>query len=274
MLERFYEQNREEVAILVKDFLTTDTYPRIPGLQDVATVIATGSVGSGNYDSYSDIDLKVIFPTAEALDEHRFVLKEYKEHIRESGEPIQLHTSAVIEDIKKSLSTWQDDDLSREMAQALVIVDPNGQFQKLMDDFRYYPETVHREKIRWLFAELILQIQERFEVAQARGDAYFCGVVRMNIIRIAFNTLLLLDMRWPSFDKHLYRDVQSLKAQQPDIFVSADALITENDLTRAATLIGEIRNHIEGRLIRDGFITKESDQYWIDLRPEFQVKLG
>ncbi len=274
MLERFYEQNREEVAILVKDFLTTDTYPSIPGLQDVATVIATGSVGSGNYDSYSDIDLKVIFPTPEALNEYRVALKEYKKHVRESGEPIQLHAPGVIEDIHRSLSAWLDDDQSREMAQALVIDDPHQQFQKLMSDFRYYPETVHREKIRWMFAELILQIRERFLVAQARGDAYFCGVVRMNIIRIALNTLLLLDKRWSSFDKHLYRDVQSLRAQQPDIFVSIDALLAENDIARAAVLITEIRNYIEDVLVRDGFITKESDQYWIDLRPEFQVKLG
>lgn len=272
MIEKFYDLNKKEIVALLQNFMEKDFYPRFPELKNNISVVATGSVATENYDKYSDVDLAIIFQSPEEAKNYLPKIKEYKKHIREIKEPIQVHTPTTYEEIKSDLMTWQQDNLLREYSQAVIVDDPDNKFFEIQQKFLYYPEEVYQEKISWLFAETVFQIKERLEISVARKDIYFSQVVKMQIVRLFLNTLLLLNKKWPAFDKHLYQDARKM-TKQYDISI-AEKLIAEQEIENLLPLVNQIKAQLEKLLLEAGLIKHETEQYWIDLRPKYQIKLG
>ncbi len=272
MIEKFYDLNKKEIVALLQNFMEKDFYPRFPELKNNISIVATGSVATENYDKYSDVDLAIIFQSPEEAEKYLPKIKEYKKHIREIKEPIQVHRPTTYEEIKSELMTWQQDNLLREYSQAVIVDDPNNKFFEIQQKFLYYPEEVYQEKIWWLFAETVFQIKERLEISVARKDIYFSQVVKMQIVRLFLNTLLLLNKKWPAFDKHLYQDVRKM-TKQYDISI-VEKLITEQEIENLLPLVNQIKAQLEKLLLEAGLIKHETEQYWIDLRPKYQIKLG
>lgn len=272
MIENFYKLDKRGIADLVRNFVEQDFYSKFPELKDSVSIVATGSVATQNYDQYSDIDLAIIFQNAEEAGKYLPVIKEYKKHIREIKEPIQVHKPTTYEEIESELTTWQQDNLLREYSQALVIEDPNDRFLKIQERFLYYPEEIFQEKISWLFAETTFQIKERLEIAVARKDIYFCEVVKMQIVRLFLNTLLLLNKKWPAFDKHLYQDVRKM-TKQYDISI-VEKLIAEQEIEKLLPLVNQIKAQLEKLLLEANIIKHVTEKYWINISAKYQTKLG
>lgn len=254
------------------DFIEHKFYPHFPDLKNVISIIIVGSVATQNYDKYSDIDIEIIFPSRNKSLEYLPTIQEYKKHLHGTKEPIQIHKPTTYQEIQSELETWQEDHLLREYSQALIINDPENRFLRIQQQFIYYPEEIYKEKISWLFAETVFQITERLETALARNDVYFSEFVKLQIVRLFLNTLLLLNKKWPAFDKHLYRDVQKLTLAQ-GTFVISDTLLTAPITAKSLPLIYQLKSEAEKRLLEAHLIKKESDQYWRNFRTKYQVKL-
>ncbi len=270
MLKDFYQKNQREIANAVRDFVDKDLYGELPELRGACSILVTGSVATNNYDHFSDIDLNILFATDEQVAKFSQSISKYKQHLREIGEPVQIHKPNTYQSIKATLATWQNDSLLREYAQALIVNDPQDQFLAIQQKFAYYPQEIYKEKIQWLFAEMNFQLKDRLEIGVARQDRYFCEIVKMNIVRLFLNTLLLLGHKYPSFDKHLYRDAKMILQEEVKL---VDKLIGEKDLPQIQLETQQLKDRIETLLLAAQLIPKETDQYWIDLRPAYQVKL-
>lgn len=273
MLETFYERNREEVKDLILEFLNKDFYTTFPELKGVVIIIATGSVGSAKYDKYSDIDLKIIFPNREMISKYKDLFKEYKLHIRTIGEPIQLHTADVLVDIENKLELWSDDHLLREMSRALVIEDPKGEFADLQKKYYFYPQEIKEEKLRWLYAELILQIEDRWKTAKIRNSLYFCETIKIQVIKLVSAVFMIHNNHFPSYDKHLYQDVVSLD-NLPEGFVKVVVtLLVEHEIDIVEGLLNDLRIYAEEVLLQNDVIGKDSNDYWLSYRAKYRVTL-
>lgn len=273
MLDGFYRKKKSEIISLVRRFVISDFYKAFPVLKGRVSIIIVGSVATAHYDEHSDVDIEIFFPTKMMAKKYLPHIKKYKQHIRARKEPIQIHTPKVYNEIKKELLSWEYDDLLRVYSRALIVVDVRHRFRGMQKAIRWYPNTVYREKIKWLFAETIFQIEERFKIAVERKNRYFIEVVKLQIIRLFLNTVLLLHKTYPSFDKHLYKDVEKVRAAGSIMHI-VDRLISERDIQQVSHLIAQGRDVIEQSLHRKRYITKKSDEYWIALRPRYQVKLG
>ncbi|MBM3272470.1 DUF4037 domain-containing protein [Candidatus Kaiserbacteria bacterium] len=272
MLAEFFKLDKKDIAPLLRTFVEQDFFSIFPELKDSVSIVATGSIATQNYDTYSDVDLAIIFNTKEQVEKYSPLIKEYKKHIRDTGEPIQVHTPTTFGEIESALITWKQDDLLREYSQALLIVDPSDAFLNLQRRFSYYPEEIYREKILWLFAETVFQIRERLDIAVAREDVYFCEVIKVQVVRLYFNTLLFLHKKWPAFDKHLYPDVR--RAAPSPLLAVAEKLLAEQDMANLIPSANQAKIQLETLLLEANLIERETDQYWLDLRPRYQVKLG
>lgn len=272
MIENFYKVSRQEIVVLLQDFLEKDLYLLFPEFRHTASVIVIGSVATGVYDMYSDIDLVLLFQDQKELEDYRPKIKEYKQHLKELGVPIQVHTPVTYTQVESSLADWQDDSLLREYSQALIVHDPEDRFRTLQQKFSYYPGDVYQEKVRWLFAEIIFQSKERLEIAVARKDEYFCEVIKVHLVRLFMNTVLLLHRQWPSFDKHLYQDFKKVATKDEVLLVTE--FLFEKDVAKLSTFASQIKAYLETLLVEAKVIQKETDEYWIDARPKYQVKLG
>lgn len=273
MLATFYEKSREEIRQLLIDFLNADFYAAFPELKDRVSIIVTGSVAYGRYDEHSDIDIKVIFLTREQADEYKDHFREHKRRLTEVSLPIQLHSSGVYDEIDGILSSWRNDGLLREMSQALVINDPGNVFRAIQEKYSQYPENVRVEKLKWLFAELILQIEDRWKIAAMRGDAYFCLVTKLQIVKFACITLQLLHKRYPSYDKHLYLDVISLTAIPSDFRALIDDILSSDDPAHTGEKLASLVVRIEVLLSETGMFPKESREFWLAFRSDFSVSV-
>lgn len=270
MLEHFYQKTQPEIATLLRDFLDTHFYSEFPALKNSVIVIAIGSIGNGTYDEYSDIDLKIIFQSREIADEYKDKIKEHKQRLLKIMPVVQLHTSNVLEDIEDVLSAYKDDNLMREMSQALVVEDVNNIFKLLQEKYDHYPENILKEKLQWLFAEIVLEI-DRYKIAEKRNDAYFCEVIKLQVIKLTCTTLLMLNNKFPSFDKHLYRNISDIKTIPSEFLTTINNLLQENNISKNSALINQLRLITEDELTRKSIITKQSDKYWIDFRTNYNV---
>ncbi len=270
MLQTFYRFNKEAIVTLLQDFLEEDFYQEFPELRENASLIVTGSIATENYDRYSDVDLSIIFRNAAEVEKYLPRIKRYKKHIQEIKKPLQIHRPTTYNQIQAQLKTWEEDNLLRDYSQALIIHDPGDAFLQIQRAFAYYPQEIHREKVAWLFAEIIFQIKERLEITVTRRDPYFSQVVKMHIIRLFLNAHLLLEKKWPAFDKHAYQDVK--RGSHYYALSIVDKLLAEQEGEAMLKLVNQMRQELERSLLEAHLIERKSEQYWLDLRPKYQVK--
>lgn len=61
VFKNFHNRNQLEITDLVKRFVQEDFFVSHPELQNLVSILITGSVASGFYDNKSDIDLTIVF---------------------------------------------------------------------------------------------------------------------------------------------------------------------------------------------------------------------
>ena len=70
----------------------------------------------------------------------------------------------------------------------------------------------------------------------------------------------------------MYQNARKM-TKQYDISIT-EKLIAEQEIENLLPLVNQIRAQLEKLLLEAGLIKHETEQYWIDLRPKYQIKLG
>lgn len=273
MFNNFYKQSVQDIAKLVKKYLEENLLSSNIELKQAITVTISGSIASGHYDQYSDIDLDLYCQSDAAVDRFKETVSDFKESISNKGDiPIQVHRLKSLTKVKEVLTKYNDDNMLREVAQSIIIIDPQGEFTTLQSKFDWYPEDVAKEKLRWLYAQLVFEYEEHFKVAADRDDAYYLQVSKLNVLRLAGNAFLLVNKKWPAFDKHLFASLKDVDCDETLLKLLESTLTT--DISDIKCNVKELVRSIEAYLVGRDLIPQEPTRYWIDLRPTYSVSLG
>lgn len=272
MFKDYYKQNKAEITSLVKSYLEETLFAESPNLKRDVIAVISGSIASGHYDQYSDIDLDFYCKDEVDVEQYKDSISRFKKSISMQKDlPIQIHRLKSLAATEKELTNYKNDNALRETARSLVVTDPDGNFSALQQRFEWYPDDVAMQKLQWLYAQLVFEYEEHFKIAAERNDAYYLEVAKLSILRFAGNALLLANKQWPAFDKHLVASLMDtdIDARLTSLFNKA---LAENE--NVTSIVSELVAAIERYLISGGYIPKESIKYWIDLRPTYSVNLG
>ena len=271
IISQFYEHSKLEIVDLFRVFLVEDMFSRYPELRGKISVIITGSVPSGHYDQYSDIDTEFFYVSEKDRTKMNALVKEYKKSLSERKIPIQFHPAKTFAELKKEhLAGWEHDDSLREYSMALVVVDPGSRFKKIQSTIKWYPKDVLREKINWLFAEAVFHFEDRFKTAVKRRNNLYAHSVRSHVIKLLGNALLMSEGRWSVFEKHLATEL--LAGKEKRFCQKVDALLSETRLDHIEELLKDLLLYLERRLMKNDWIQKEPTEHWIALRPKYRVE--
>ncbi len=271
-IKHFYRLKQGDIVSLFREFLEDDLFRRYPELVGNVSVIITGSIPSGHYDQYSDIDTEFFYTQEGDRKKMNAFVKEYKASLRQRKLPIQFHPAKTFREVKKEhLTGWGHDDSLREYSSALSVIDPQDRFQKLQQQIKWYPKDVLQEKINWLFAEAVFSYYDRYVVALKRGNAHYAEAVKLHILKLLGNALLMTAHTFPVFEKHLYFEIRELGDRKLLFFF--DEMIAGRSSTTQNNVVRKFLNVVERRLIIDGWIQKKPKGYWILLRPKYKVEL-
>lgn len=272
MFKEFYKQDESTIVSLIKNFLTDTLFADDPDFASNIITVISGSIASGHYDQYSDIDLDFYCNDEADVEQYKDIISQFKKSISMQKDlPIQIHRLKSLAETEKELANYENDNALRETARSLIVTDPDGSFSALQQRFEWYPDDVARQKLQWLYAQLVFEYEEHFKIAAERNDAYYLEVTKLSILRLTGNALLLANKQWPAFDKHLVvllRDAD-IDPELIDLFNKA-----LGDIEDVTSTIKELVVAIERHLVAGGYIPKESIKYWIDLRPTYSVSLG
>jgi len=272
MFKEFYKQDESTIVSLIKNFLTDTLFADNPDFASNIMTVISGSIASGHYDRYSDIDLDFYCNDEADVEQYKDIISQFKKSISMQKDlPIQIHRLKSLAATEKELTNYENDNALRETARSLIVTDPDGNFSALQRRFEWYPDDVARQKLQWLYAQLVFEYEEHFKIAAERNDAYYLEVATLSILRLTGNALLLANKQWPAFDKHL---VASLMDIEIDAYLTSlfNKALAENE--NVTSIVSELIVAIERYLISGGYIPKESIKYWIDLRPIYSVNLG
>lgn len=271
-IKDFYKYQPAEIVSCFRDFLEGDLLRRYPNLEGKISVVITGSIPSGHYDKYSDIDTEFFYTQEGDRKKMNALVKAYKISLRQKKLPIQFHPAKTFREVQKQhLDGWDHDDALREYSTALIVIDPQNRFKNLQAQIKWYPKNVLTEKINWLFAEAVFHYHDHYVVAYKRGDYFYAESVKLRIIKLLGNALLLSAHTFPVFDKHLYVAIRALADRK--LLALLDEIITGRPTSRESKGVGKLLNVVEGRLIKDGWIKKKPKDYWILLRPKYKVEM-
>jgi hypothetical protein len=272
MFKEFYKKDKSTIASLVESYLEEALFTDSPHLKQDVIAVISGSIASGHYDQYSDIDLDFYCKNEADVEQYKNVISRLKKNISmEKDLPIQIHRLKSLAATEKELTNYENDNALRETARSLIVTDPDGNFSALQQRFEWYPDDVARQKLQWLYAQLIFEYEEHFKIAAERNDAYYLEVAKLSILRLTGNALLLANKQWPAFDKHLVASLRDAVIDPELIDLFNKALADREDISSTTK---ELVIAIELYLVTGGYIPKESIKYWIDLRPTYSVSLG
>lgn len=272
MLKDFYKQNSTEIVALVKNYLHDSLFADNPNLKHAVIAVISGSIASGHYDKYSDIDLDFYCKDESSVEQYKDVILRFKKRISNEAEtPIQIHRLKSLDATERELAGYKNDNALRETVCSLIVTDPDGSFSALQQRFKWYPDDVAKQKLQWLYAQLVFEHEEHFKIAAERNDTYYLDVAKLSILRLAGNALLLAGKQWPAFDKHLVASLTdaNIDTNLTELFNKA---LSERD--NISSVMNELVVSIEHYLVKGGHIPQESIAYWIDLRPTYSVSLG
>ncbi len=273
MFEQFYLKQPKQIAKVVNGFFEEDFFSKYPELKNSISIIIVGSIATANYDKYSDIDLDVLFSNEKDFDSLLAKIKRYKNELRAKNIPIQIHRPRTYKEIDSALKSWEKDGMLREYSQAVVVSDPKNRFKTIQSKYKWYPKNIFKEKLLWLFAEMIFEYEERYLVAVRRGDIYFGEVVKMKVLKYLLTILLLVNKKYPAFDKHLYQDIKTITTLPKGFLKVVEKTIASHSLRKNEKNLSQAITLVESHLIKNKYIKKESREYWIDLRPKNKVEM-
>lgn len=211
-IENFYKLPQPEIVECFRKFIETDMFGRYPELRGKISLIITGSVPSGHYDLYSDIDTEFFYSSEKDREKMNVIVREYKKSLQDRHLPIQFHPAKTFAELKREhLTSWAYDDALREYSIALIVLDPGQRFKKIQSAIKWYPKSILREKINWLVAEAVFHFEDRFKIAVKRKNTLYAYSVRSHIVKLLGNVVLLSEGRWSVFEKHLFTELVSAK---------------------------------------------------------------
>ena len=270
-IKHFYRFSKTQIVDQFRDFVENDMFSRYPMLRGKISLIITGSVPSSHYDEYSDIDTEFFYTNEKVRQKMNAVVKEYKVSLRERKIPVQFHPAKTFTELKKEhLEGWEHDDALREFSMALVVLDAGNRYEKIRSAIKWYPKDVLQEKLQWLFAEAVFNFEDRFVIAVKRHSNLYAQSVSSHIIKLLGNALLMIEDHYPVFEKHLYAELTAFG--EKDFCKMIDTLLLITDLNEMQRQLGTLISTVEERLIKDGWIKKETKEHWILLRPKYQVE--
>lgn len=276
LFKDFHKKNQEEIAGLVKKFVYEDFFVIYPELKNKASILITGSVASGHYDSRSDIDLTIIFPSKQSWKKLKFViLGEFKnKHLEPLREPLEVHGKNItyFQKIDEDLGSWKYDWMLRELAEALIIHDPKGRFKKIKEKYKWYPKDIFQEKINYIYAESSFLFLERYKTALERSSLFYAEIIKLRILKLFVAALIMANNEYPTYDKHSY-DCVTKNPKYKKLKIIIDNIISEMNGKKIFKLFTKLRGEIEKLLISKKFIAKQSDRYWISFRSTLKIDI-
>ncbi|HLD20703.1 MAG TPA: nucleotidyltransferase domain-containing protein [Patescibacteria group bacterium] len=270
-IQQFYKQTQPEIVDLFRSFLEDDMFTRYPQLRGKISVVITGSVPSGHYDEYSDIDTEFFYSNEKDRTAMNSLVKEYKKSLLAKKIPVQFHPAKTFVELKKEhLAGWEHDDSLREYSMALVVLDPGNRFKKIQSTIAWYPKDILREKIQWLFAEAVFHFEDRFKIAVKRDTRLYSHSVEVHIIKLLGNAILLSQGKYSVFEKHLLTELSTAKEK---VFCQkVESLLGEVKLDSMEKGLKDLLSYTEKRLNKAGWIQKKPIGHWITLRPKYRVE--
>lgn len=271
-INTFYTKSQTEIVELLRDFIKQDFFLKYPQYADKLSLIITGSVALGVYDRYSDMDVEFCFEDEKDREELAKIVKAYKQSLKKRKISIQFHPSKTFEEIRvHQVSDWNKDDALREYATALVVRDPSGSYATLQKKIAWYPKDVYKEKMQWLFAEVVFTYADRWKIANQRKNVYYAEAMKIQVMRLLGNALLMLNKQYPSFDKHLRARLQTCASKKfLQIF---DRLLEQKSGKGVDSMLKQLLSLVETELIQKKLAPKKDQLYWMDLRPKFRVEI-
>lgn len=262
---------KEEIIKFAQDYVDQEFFGHLPELKEQVSVVLTGSIPLGNYDAESDIDLNFIFPE-DVFINYSESLRKFKTQLVESSPQVQPFFKDTFENLQ-TLFEWRDDHRLKEFATGIILYDPSGKFSDFQEKITWYPDEIFREKIHWLFAEIVFEFDDRWKTASRRGDSFFLIASKLRIVSLITNTLFLLNHKYPVGDKQLFNELRKLPNNQRQIKDNVLKVISSNDLQEVNDLLKRAIGELEDELIERGLIEEKENKYWIDLRPKYKVEI-
>lgn len=270
-IENFYKLPQPEIVKYFREFIEGDMFGRYPELRGRISLIITGSVPSGHYDEYSDIDTEFFYSSEKDREKMNVIVREYKKTLQDRHLPIQFHPAKTFTELKREhLTGWEHDDALREYSIALVVIDPGQRFTKIQSTIKWYPKAILREKINWLVAEAVFHLEDRFKTAVKRKNRLYAYSVRSHIVKLLGNAVLLSEGRWSVFEKHLFTELVS--AKERNFCKKVDDVLKQTSLGDMEKSLGLLLAYTQNRLVKAGWIRKEPKDYWMALRPKYRVE--
>lgn len=267
----FYKYSQDEIVKEVRAFFEEDFFGFHPELRGRVSIVITGSLPTGHYDEYSDIDCDFFCNDEKDKESIKALIKEYKGSIRDRGIPIQIHSPMTFAELKNNhLTGWENDSSLREYSRAIIVTDVDNQFKDIQEGIKKYPTDVLKEKIQWLFAESIFSFEERFVIAVKRNNSLYAHSVRCHILKLLGNALLMSEDRFPVFEKHLYTELFAANEKTFCEYISS--VLAISDLKEMEDSLVLIISFVEDRLLQKEWIEKQPKDYWVYLRPKYQVQ--
>ncbi|NQV12588.1 DUF4037 domain-containing protein [Candidatus Uhrbacteria bacterium] len=273
MLQNFHKQNAKQIVKEAKEIFDTKFFIQYPEFKGRVDILIVGSVANGVHDKYSDVDIELLYRDVRIGDELLSSVKKFKKELSLIDAPVQIHRPKLLDAFVTDLDSWTRDGMLREFSNAKIVSDSTGDITRLQKMYKWYPKDVYKEKINWLFAEMMFEYHERHLVAVKRGDVYFANIVKNQILKYAMTVELMLNRKYPSFDKHLYGDFKSLKKLPRGLVAVISKCIRSTEFSNGQKDLEKIIFITEKLLISKKLINQESLQYWIELRPKYSVEV-
>ncbi|MDD5437742.1 MAG: nucleotidyltransferase domain-containing protein [Patescibacteria group bacterium] len=270
MLKNFYKNPIEIIKKDVQEWVESVFFVKFPKWKHRVAIIVMGSVPSGAYDKYSDLDLQVIASEKELKKYSLNQIKEFKKLIIKSGLPIQLHKPVAFSQVKKLGLEWSNDGEIREYSRALIISDPSGEFERLKKNLKKYPRNVLKEKLDWLIAESNFNIADRLKIAVERKNEFYIEALKIETIRYLMNAYIMGNGACPVYDKHLFSEIEKI-GHSDKYLISANKLMRTRDGKEVLEKIKVLRDIVMTDLIHKRLIPKRTEKEWCALRPKRKV---
>lgn len=262
-------KDQRAVIRQIRDYANETFFHRYPHLREVTAVVIVDSVAVGLYDEYSDVDVKFIFPQ-EVVDRQSEEFAAYEEEIAQQNEHIQFIFRDTYEGLEQLAEAWDNDPLTGEFASALIVQDPLKQFAIIQQKLQWYPPHILREKLNWLFGQIVFQTEHFYTVSAAREDAFFNLIIKGRLIEMFMGITFLLNEKYP-VGKKIYLYFQRLPYIPPGLDKLIAELLTEPSGKRGLELVRKGRQILEKELLGRELIPRADEAYWMRRKSKYTV---
>jgi predicted nucleotidyltransferase len=270
MIIELENRTQQEISTRTYDYLRNNLFVKTPQLSDLTALVIVGSVATGDYDKFSDIDVNVLLPETE----DNSALKNFKEELKRNGSNIELRFARNYEVLEKYLN-WNDDFILGEYQNCIVLQDPTGRFKEILSKFSWYPPEIFQNKVDWIFHEITYSIFKDFEplIKRPENNRFLVEVLRVRITRYALTALRLLNRKYPIHDKKLFVNTKKLVGETNPIITPIKGLLEEKDILNIYEIIKQIRIELETELINAGLLKKENIETWLSYTTKNKNKI-